>query len=98
MVAGNNVINDFNKTCKSSAISITMAMWWYDAVYIPQSQRSGASLELEATGCRYWVSAHAVLPRWLPRLSILAANVTHKNTNNTHLIANNLQFNQQQKS
>jgi hypothetical protein len=51
------------------AISIAMAMQWYDAGRIARWITSGASLE--ATGCSHRASDCAVLPRqppWSPNL------------------------------
>ncbi len=70
---------------KSLAISIAMQMWRYNAGHIAQWSTSRASLE--ATGCRYWLSACAVLPRqptWSTNL-----NKTTQNTNKTELLASN---------
>ena len=59
---------DSNKNAgKSMAISIAMAMQWYDAGRIARWITSGASLE--ATGCSHWASAYAVSPRRPPWLT-----------------------------
>jgi len=66
MLVGNNVLMTTKNAGKLLAISIAMRMWQYDAGCIPQWSPSRASLE--ATGCRHWASACAVLPRrplWL---------------------------------
>jgi hypothetical protein len=55
-------------------ISIAMRMQRYDVGHIARWSTSGASLE--ATGCRHWLSACAVLLRRPPWSSIL--NETHK--------------------
>jgi hypothetical protein len=60
---------------KLLAILMAMRMRQYNARLIAQWSTSQALLE--ATGCRYWASACIVLPPWLQRLSILAANTNH---------------------
>ncbi len=50
---------------------------------ITQWRTSWASLE--ATGCRHWASACAVLPQWLPRSSNLAANTEIQTMHNFYL-------------
>ena len=64
MVVGDNKSTATKNAGESMAISIAMAMQWYDAGRIAQWITSGASLE--ATGCSHWVSACAVLPRRPP--------------------------------
>ena len=61
MVAPNNEIDKTNYVGKLTTISMAMAMQRYDAGCIAQWSTSRASLE--ATGCHYWASACAVLPR-----------------------------------
>ena len=73
MVVGDNESTATKNAGKSMAISIAMAMQRYNAGRIAQWNISRASLE--ATGCRHWVSACAVLPRRPP---------WSKNSNKTH--------------
>jgi hypothetical protein len=73
MVVANNEIDETKNAGKSTTISMAMAMQWYDAGHIARYGTSRASLE--ATGCRYWASACAVLPRQRPWST---------NSNNTH--------------
>jgi hypothetical protein len=61
MVVGNNESTATKDAGESMAISIAMAMHWYEAGHIAQWSTSSASLE--ATGCRHQSSAHIVLPR-----------------------------------
>ena len=60
---------------ESLAILIAMAMQRYNAGHIAQWSTSGTSLE--ATGCRYWLSACAVR-------RIIPAATMFKNSNQTH--------------
>ncbi len=82
---GNNESTTMKNAGKSLAISIAMQMWRYNVGHIAQWSTSRASLE--ATGCRYWLSACAVLPRQLPWSTNL--NKTTQNTNKTELLASN---------
>jgi len=67
MVVANNELTARKKADELLAISMAMAMQRYDARRIAQWSTSRASLE--ATGCRHWVSACAVLPRRPSRLT-----------------------------
>jgi len=73
MLVGDNKSTATKNAGKSMAILIAIAMQWYNAWRIAQWSTSGASLE--ATGCRHWLSACAVSPRWPP---------WSKNSNQTH--------------
>ena len=73
MVVGDNESTATKNAGESMAISTAMAMQRYDAGHITRWSTSRASLE--ATGCRYWSSACAVLPRRPP---------WSKNSNQTH--------------
>ncbi len=64
MVVGNSKLTATKNAGESMAISIAMAMQWYDAGRIAQWITSGASLE--ATECSHWASACAVSPRRPP--------------------------------
>ena len=64
MVVGDNESTATTNAGGLMAISIAMAMQRYNAGRIAQWNISRASLE--ATGCRHWVSACAVLPRRPP--------------------------------
>jgi hypothetical protein len=64
MVVDDNKSTATKNAGELMAISIAMAMQWYDAGRIAQWITSGASLE--ATGCSHRASACAVLPRWPP--------------------------------
>jgi len=75
MIVGNNKLTATNKAGESMAISITMAMQWYNAGRIARWSTPGASLE--ATGCRHRSSAWAVSPQCLPWLTILVENTKH---------------------
>jgi len=81
MVVGNNELTVTKNAGESMAISIAMAMQWYDAGRISQWSTSRASLE--ATGCRHRLSACAVSPRRLP---------WSKNLNQTHKTLTNYSF------
>jgi hypothetical protein len=61
MVVGDNKSTTTKNAGESMAISIAMAMQWYDAGLIARWITSGASLK--ATGCSHQASACAVLPR-----------------------------------
>jgi hypothetical protein len=61
---GDNEIGDDKNESDSLAISIAMAMQRYNTGRIARYSTSRALLE--ATGCRHWASACAVLPRRLP--------------------------------
>ena len=74
MVVGNNESTVTKNAGESMAISIAMAMQWYDTGRISQWSTSRASLE--ATGCHHRSSACAVSPRRLPWSKNL--NQTHK--------------------
>jgi hypothetical protein len=63
MVVGDNKSTATKNAGELMAISIAMAMQWYDTGRIARWITSGASLE--ATGCSHWASACAVLP-WRP--------------------------------
>jgi hypothetical protein len=76
---GNLHITTTKNAGKLLAILIAMRMRRYDAGHITQWSTSVASLE--ATGCRHWASACAILPRQQPRSSIL--NETTKYYQNT---------------
>ena len=73
MVVANNEIDETKNAGKLATISVAMAMQRYDAGRIARWSTSRASLE--ATGCRHWASACAVLPRRPPWSTIL--NKTH---------------------
>ena len=73
MVVGNNKLTATKIAGKLMVISIPMAMQWYNVGRIALWSTSRASLE--ATGCRHWASACAVLPWRLP---------WSKNSNQTH--------------
>jgi len=73
MVVGDNESTATKNAGESMAISIAMAMQWYDAGRIAQWSTSGASLE--ANGCRHRSSACTVSPRRPP---------WSKNSNQTH--------------
>jgi hypothetical protein len=60
---------------KLMAILITMPPGRYGSMRIAQWSASVASCE--ATRCRHWASARAVLPRWLPWLTILNKTQKH---------------------
>ncbi len=75
MVVGNNESAITKNAGKLMAILIAMAMQRYNAGCITQWSTSGASLE--ATGCRHWSSACAVLPRWPPLSTILVEITKH---------------------
>jgi hypothetical protein len=75
------------------AISMAMQIQRCDAGRIAQC--SGSIASCEATRCRHWASAHAVLPRQLPWLTIL--NET-KNTNKTQLLPSFIKVDQCQKA
>ena len=64
MVVGDNKSTATKNAGESMAISIAMAMQWYDVGCIVRWITSGASLE--ATGCSHRASACAVSPRRLP--------------------------------
>jgi hypothetical protein len=64
ILVGNNESKTTKNAGESMAISIAMAMQWYDAGCIAQWITSGASLE--ATGCSHRASACAVSPRRPP--------------------------------
>jgi hypothetical protein len=64
MVVGNNKSTATKNAGDSMAISIAMAMQWYDAGRIARWITSGASLE--ATGCSHRASAYAISPRRPP--------------------------------
>jgi len=74
MVVANNEIDATKNVCKSTTISMAMAMQRYDAGRITRWSTSRASLE--TTGCHHRASACAVSPRRPPWLTIL--NKTHK--------------------
>jgi hypothetical protein len=61
---GDNEIGDNKNESDSLAISIAMAMQRYNVGRIAQYSTSRALLE--ATGCRHWASACAILPWRLP--------------------------------
>ena len=61
MVVANNKIDETKDAGKSMAISMAMAMQWYNARCIAGWRTSRASLE--ATGCRHRASACAVSPQ-----------------------------------
>jgi hypothetical protein len=61
---GDNKSTATKNAGESMAISIAMAMQWYDAGRIARWITSGASLE--ATGCSHRASACAVSPRRPP--------------------------------
>ena len=73
MVVGGNESRVTKNAGKSMAISIAMAMQWYNAGHIARWSTSRASLE--ATGCRHRSSACAVSPQRPP---------WSKNSNQTH--------------
>jgi hypothetical protein len=62
-VGDNEIGNDKNEG-ESLAMSIAMAMQWYDVGRISQESTPRASLEV--TGCLHWASACAVSPWRLP--------------------------------
>ncbi len=64
MVVGDSKSTATKNAGELMAISIAMAMHWYDAGRIAQWITSGASLK--ATGCSHWASAFAVSPRRPP--------------------------------
>ena len=64
MVVGNNESTATKNAGKSMAILIPLAMQLYNAGRIARWITSRASLE--ATGCRHWASACAVLPQRPP--------------------------------
>ncbi len=74
MVVANNEIDETKDAGKSMAISMAMAMQWYDAGRIARWITSRVSLE--ATGCRHRASACTILPRQRPWSTNL--NKTHK--------------------
>ena len=74
MVVGDNESMATKNAGKLMVISIAMAIQQYDVWRITRWSTSGASLE--ATGCRHWLSACTVSPRWLPWSKNL--NKTHK--------------------
>ena len=74
MVVGDNESTATKNAGESMAISTAMAMQRYDAGHITRWSTSRASLE--ATGCRHWASACAVLPRQRPWST--NSNKTHK--------------------
>jgi len=67
MVVGDSKSTATKNAGELMAISIAMAMQWYDAGRIAQWITSGASLE--ATGCSHRASACALLPRRPPWLT-----------------------------
>jgi len=71
---GNNESTTTKNAGKLLAILIAMRMWQYDAGRIARWSTSRDSLE--ATGCRHWSIACAVLPRRPPWSTNL--NETHK--------------------
>ncbi len=73
MVVGNNKLPTTKNVNKLLAISIAMQMRRYNAGHIAQWSTSRS---LEATGCRHWSNACAVLPRQPPWSANL--NETHK--------------------
>ncbi len=64
MVVGDSKLTATINAGESMAISMAMAMQWYDTGRIARWITSGASLEV--TGCSHWVSACAVSPRQPP--------------------------------
>jgi len=64
MLVGDNESRATKNADELLAISIAVAMKWYDVGRIAQWSTSRASLK--ATGCRHWLIACAVLPRWPP--------------------------------
>ncbi len=60
MVVANNELTATKNADELLVISMAMAMQRYDAKGIARWSTSSASLE--ATGCRHWESAYAVLP------------------------------------
>ncbi len=77
-------IKDANKCRKNTGNLIAMGMQRCNVGHIAQWSTSRASLE--ATGCRHWASACAILSRRPPWLLIL--NLI-QNTNKTHLFVSN---------
>ncbi len=74
MVVVKNEINATKNKCRMLAISKAMWIRWCDAGRIARWNASVASCR--APRCRHWTSAHAVLPRRPPWLTI--SNETKK--------------------
>jgi hypothetical protein len=82
MVVANNKNYGTKSTCQKLAILMAMRIRQSNAGRIPQWSAFVALCK--ATRCRHWASAHAVLPRRLPWLTIL--NETKKHLQNTTFI------------
>ncbi len=75
MAMGDNRIDNYKNAGKLTRISIPMLPGQYGAMRIALWSKSVASCE--ATRCRHWASARAVLPRKLPWLTILNKTQKH---------------------